>query len=231
MGTPRDLVSRREAARLLRVTPRTVTSMVKQGLLKPVWKERKVYYPRADILAISQLFDGKTDFVSIRNLALRAFVRAEEAEKKVYEICSLLGLTTHFIETDEQSILQLYTEVKAALKVDPPVNAVEVMALAKRFLALTEEYFRLVEHYTCDEEPWRPYLEAVQHFTLKKPMKYIEADPELGAAYGYIEAARRHLRAVSYFYVHTRDGGDAANSAFIGEHFSDDLIATLFPQN
>lgn len=229
MGTPAGLVGRSEAARLLHVHPRTIASMVKQGMLKQVVRERKSYISRAEIVALGLVFNGKTDYSSILNLAIRAYMKADAAEKRVREMADLLGLDAEPLESDEGSIVTLYENVKKRLSEKPPVDALEVRILARRLHGISEEYLRLVEHYTCDDEPWRSYLELAGYLSVNAPRSYFPADQELATAYGYLEAARRHLRAVAYQHVRIRYGRDEANQAFIGTHMADDLIATMFP--
>lgn len=229
MGTPTDLVNRREAARMMHVHPRTIDNFIQQGLLKQVFRGRYGLFARTDVVALATLFNAKQDLASVANLALRAVIKAEAAEKRVRQMAELFGLDTTPIETDEESVLSLYEQVKKGLEKDAPVNPVTVMTLAKKFQAISEEYLQLVENYTCDDEPWRPFMDYARYLCEHVPHSYLDADPELKAAYGYIEAARRSLRSVSYFYVHMRHGKEEANRIFLGGHFTDDLIRVMYP--
>lgn len=229
MGIPNGLVTRLHAAKLLSITPRTIDLWIKQGLIKQVFRGRKSFILHTEVTALGQIFNGQKDFAAVRNLAIRAYMKAEEAERKIREITELLGLETTPIDTDEESILKFYDEAHIRVTERPPVRPAEVMVLAKKLHGITDEYLRLVETFTCDDEPWYCYMELANYLIREAPRTYFLQDRELAAAYGYIEAARRHLRPVAYFYVRTRNGREIANQAFIGGHVTDDIIQVMFP--
>lgn len=229
MGTSEDLIDRREAGRILRVSPATVAKMGREGLLKTRMVKGRYRYLRLDVEAVSRMVNAPPDLASVRNLALRAIIRAEEAERKVGELAELFGLTSYRIAVEAKDVRAFHEEAQKRLLRDPPVRAPEARALARRLLAITEEYLKLVTDVTGEEEPWRVYLELSQHLIENTPRRHCAIDPDLLVAYGYLEAARRHLRPLAYFWVRRTHGRTVAQNAFLGEHVTDDIIAVLYP--
>lgn len=229
MGTPGELVSWAQAAKMLRVGVQTVAKISNQGMLTPVWKGRKRFFHRVDVVALMQIFNGKTDFASVANLAMRAFLRAEQCEKKLTELLDILGFTSVPLDITEKGVTSLYAQALALREEQSPVFiAAEIYMFAKRVLATTEEYFTLVEKITKDAEPWRAFLDACQQLLELAPREAMRLDHELTAAYGFLEAARKHIRCVAYFYVRRSHGAKAARDAFIGDGAYSPLITTLF---
>jgi hypothetical protein len=215
---------------MLRVHLRTLDKMVQQGLLTTVMRGRKGYFYRTDVTAVLQVFDGRTDFASTTNLAMRAFVRAETCEKKLAELLDMLGFTTAALGTEDGEIERLYMKAKEYMAIEEPVfEAAPLFYFAKSCLATTEHYFALVGQRTHDAEPWRPFLEATQKLCELAPRKIFNQDQELASAYGYLEAARRHVRATSYFFVRATEGRKVAHEAFIGGSAFDPIIPLLYP--
>lgn len=230
MTTPPDLLTRKAAAGVLKVTPRTLTNYVTQGLLTPVVEQRKICFRRADVIALAEAFNNGNDLASVTNTAIRALVRVEQCERKLNELLSLLGFTTVTLSTSEKGILELYARAKDMLTLEEPIFiAGQVFHFAKELLAFNEDYLRLVEHHTGEGEPWRVYLGACEKLCQLTPVSRLEHDHELATAYSYVTAARRHVRAVAYFYVRMIHGVLVADEAFIGDNAFDPVIATLFP--
>jgi len=229
MGTPGELVSWRQTAKMLGVTTRTVANLSKQGMLKPVWKGRKRFYLRSDVTALLTIFNGKTDFASMANLAIRAFVKAEMVEKKLEELLNILGFSSHSLDTDEASVTAFYEQAKRGLRREHQTMPQQVMLLAKKLLALSEEFLRLVEQYTGEAEPWKVFLDLAHSTCMRAPRELFTYDYELASAYGYLDAARRHMRSLSYFYVRIQHGVETATRAFVGDNHLDPVMSVLYP--
>ena len=230
MGTPPTLLSSQETAKILGTSSQTLKSLVRQGLLKPHWKGNKRCFEQDDILAFMKVFQNKTDWSSIAALAMRAYVKAEANERKLAEISDLLGLGLFSLEVDDESVQSLYNNTHNRLELGAPTSSAEAMLLAKRCLALTEEYLKIVERVTGDDEPWRPFLQLTQHVCENAPRKYFPHDIELATAYGYLEAARRHVRPLAYFYVRGTHGRRVANETFgMQQDYATPIVRTLFP--
>jgi len=230
MGTPTAHVSTREAAKILGVTTRTLFNLSRQGLLRPTWKGKKKFFDRGDLLAFMKVFNGKTDWSSIAALAMRAYIKAEANERKLEEISDLLGLGMFTLEADDVSVKHFYDDVCERNGQDPTVLSSEAMLLAKRCLALTEEYLQVVARVTGSNEPWRPFIETLQHLCENAPRRYFTHDLELAAAYGYLEAARRHMRPLAYFYVRRTNGCRVADQAFGTQpDYAAPILRAMFP--
>jgi hypothetical protein len=90
----------------------------------------------------------------------------------------------------------------------------ELVFWARTLHAVDEEYLDRVRTVTEDEQPWQKLMSAAQELCRRAPTGKFEADRELAQACGYVEAARRNLRNVCYFYVRTRRGARKAELAF-----------------
>jgi len=230
MGTLPDLLPRVAAAKMLRVTVRTLSNFVRQGLIKPVIRERRVYFHHTDITTLLETMGGNMDLASVATMAMRAFVRAEQCEKKLASLLILLGVDSPPLSTSKKAVLDLYKRVRELrAKQDGSSEAGEIFYLSKELLGISEEYLRLVEHYTANNEPWRVFLEVSQHLCKLAPRNRFTHDHELTRAYGFLEAARRHVRSVAYFYVRASHGRNVADTAFVGDNAFDPVITTLFP--
>ena len=230
MGTPADMLTPGAAAKLLKVTTRTLNNYVSQGLLQAVYEQRRCFFRRADVIALAEVFNEGNDLAAVATTAIRALIRAEQCEKRLNELLSLLGFTTVSLVTTEPGILELYHRaIRMHSNEEPIVIAAQVFQFAKELLAFNEEYLRLVEHHTGDDEPWRVYLVACEKLTALTPFDRMVHDLELSTAYSYVVAARRHIRSVAYFYVRARHGAAVADEAFIGANAFEPIITTLFP--
>ena len=232
MGTTGEWVTVDAAARLLRVTRATIFNYRRRGLLVSGYrKDRKTYFRRVDVLAIKQTKHGTRDIVEVSHLATRALAQSEQCERKLNELLGLLGLTNVALDTSEKGIRDLYERLRILAKArDPLTIASQVFHIAKSILAVDEAYLQLVAKYVSAEEPWDVFLAASNKIAELMPVRWLSTDPELAASYGYLNAARRHIRSVAYFYVRAMSGKRAADATFIGDSAFDPLIATLFPQ-
>lgn len=230
MGTPRTLVTRRQTAKLLKVSLWTLSRFVAQGLLQPVWVGKRLHFRRDDVTAFTKAFNGKLDLPSVANTAIRAFVRVQQCERRLEELMDLMGLAGTTLSTDKPAVLDFYRRAQElGGQQEPVLNAAQLFHFAKECLAITEEYFRLAEEYTSSAEPWRIFLHACEVLSKLQPRERFTHEHELSAAYGYVAAARRHVRAVAYFYVRNVHGQRTADKAFVGSGAFDPLITTLFP--
>lgn len=229
MGTPTDRLNRRDAAKLLGVSIQTVRKWAKEGLLRPIWVGNKLFFSRGDLEDFRRIFNGRTDWSSIAALAMRAFIKAENNERKIEELAELLGFSTFVLDTDDQSIWSFYLQMQGCIGQDPPVRSDETMLIARKCLAMTEGYFRRVKQVAQDEEPWRVFLEGVEYLCAHAPRPYFAQDLDLAAAYGYLDAARRHLRPLAYFYVRNIKGSRVANRAFqMQEDYAAPIVRALY---
>jgi hypothetical protein len=230
MGIQADLLSRKDTAAMLKVTIRCLHNFVKRGLLKQVGKGRQVYFHRADVVALLETMGGNLDLASVATTAMRALIKAEQCEKVLNKLLSTLGFTSLPLVTTQAGIFRLHERAKGLLaEKEGSAEAGTIFHFAQELFGISEEYLRLVEHHTADGEPWRVYLEASEQLCKLAPRHRLVHDYELASAYGFLEAARRHIRAVAYAYVRATHGASVADEAFIGDNAFDPVITTLFP--
>jgi hypothetical protein len=231
MGTPTEYIRVHDAARLIGVTVHTVYRLTKQGLLRPVWRGRRKFYEQADVAAFAKIYNSKVDWSNVASLAMRAFIKADAAERKLAELSDLLGIGFFQLSTDDTDVRDFYTDALRRVTYPPTLQAADAMLFAKKCLGITEEYLQLVARLTDEgDEPWRPFLDALHYLCINAPRQHFTQDMELAAAYGYLEAARRHMRSLSYFYVHRVCGRSIAATAFNGERdYAEPIVRALFP--
>lgn len=224
---PDGLLSSIEAARALRVTIRTIGNLTKQGLLEPVFIERKQFFRQEDIQNYLTVFKGRTDWASVASIALRCNARVQILERKVDSLLQVLGLSSTTLSVEEEEIARLYELAMMGLKNEAPLDANTVLYFAQQMLSMNEEYLHLVQTVTGNQEPWRVFLELSQHLSEEAPRTKFKTDQELAEAYGFMEAARRHMRPLAYFYVRRKNGVRKANAAFPEEDFSTPVVSLL----
>lgn len=226
-------VSKADAAQLLGVSLSTLTVFTKKGILSPAIEgERsspKTRYLLSDISSVLEALNKKWNLVSIGHTALRAYVTAKRAERKVNELLTMMGLHERELPTDEESVQALYIQAQDDLK-KTAFSAEEVLFWSRVFLKIGEEYFSLVETYTGSTEPWRYFLLLGQHLATQKG-GVSPADIERQAAYRYLTYARQNMRSAAYFSIREKYGHrKAAQVIPDGSGTVDDLLLRLLDQ-
>lgn len=234
MGSEReDLITSEEAAELLNVHVSMIHKMSTTGLLSPVMlrgnKRVQRFYRRSEIAAVASLQLMKLDLSTAANIAIRALAQAQTNERRLEEVRALLGLTGGTLSLREQEVVALHIKVQDDLNAGR-ASAEEVRDWAKIFLSISEEYLKVVAHHTAAEEPWKAYMLLGDKLSEEAPRGMFSTDKMLEASYSLLEASRKHLRQVSYFYVRNNDGRSAASAQFPGVNGDIDevLIGLLF---
>lgn len=225
-----DLVSLPTAARMLRVTARTVHAMCRQGLLDPIYKEGRSlkYFPVQEIAALAELRQQKMDLPAVATIAMRAFVTAKANERRLDELFRILGLKRKVLETTATEVASVYEQAIKATDIDRMPTIHELEDWAGTFYAIDEAYLRLVAQCTASEEPWKVFLDLATKLANNRKWEYFNAVPELRAAYDQLEAARRHLRIVSYMFCRESKGVQLANNLFGTVNVTERLLAVMF---
>lgn len=218
-STALDEMSAAEAAETLGVQLRTLNKMVRNGLIQPTRSKGKTIasytFRSSEVTALAELRYKKLDLAAVQSIAMRAYVSARGVERRVTLLYELLGLELPALETDESGVVQLFIAAQdAAADDDLTLTAQGVRKWATIIHAIDEAYLRLIEQYTGSEEPWEPFFSLAQKLCADVPRRTFLFNKDLETAYGCLEAARRHLRAVMYFFYKEKHGGKAANKAF-----------------
>lgn len=231
MGRNPKLLTHVAAAKQLGVTPRWLSTLVRQGKLRPVQRGRRVtdsLYDPADLRAILELRTRSMDLPSVAHLARQAAAVSTSVADRLAMLCQLLGLDSCRLSYEQESMFQLHARACDLLRSDASrVTADQVLEWASVLNSVDEAYLRLLEDVTDYASPWELYLQLANHL-LDQPSQL--RDVSLPFAYSCLDAARKSLRHVAYFYVLTRRGQQVANNLFIDKAVTDEVISQLYPR-
>jgi hypothetical protein len=231
MGRNPKLLTHAVAAKQLGVTPRWLSTLVRQGKLRPTFRGKRVIdslYDPADIRAILELRGRTMDMPSVAHLARQAAAISTSVADRLSMLCQLLGLDTRRLVYEQESMFQLHAQACELLLSDMSrVTADQVLEWAAVLNAIDESYLRLLEDVTDYTSPWEIYMQLANRL-VDQPSKV--RDVSLPFAYSCLEAARKSLRHVAYFYVLERRGQQMANGLFIDKAVTDEVISQLYPR-
>jgi predicted DNA-binding transcriptional regulator AlpA len=231
MGRKDNHLSHTETAEILGISRRHLWRLVNKGFIFPADTSefrREPWYSEAEVYALLELRMRRLDMPSIAAMALRAQATSRTANDRLGQICQLLGIQDGHLGTDEESIFNLYVRVRAALREDLSTwKTGAIMEWAATINLIDEAYLELVEHYTTGDSPWEFFLQLANDVMMFRDKG---TDPNLDFAFSCMDAARRNLRCVSYFYVLRRHGYRVANRTFAKNEATDAVIAQLYPR-
>jgi hypothetical protein len=229
MGRNVDLLSHDEASKILGISPRWLTGLVRQGAVAPAVRGkivRKSTYRATDIYALLRLRSQSLDLPTIANMAWQAQAVSRSAADKVGMLCKALGLGDAALARDEESMYQLWVRANAALNSGRSPATGALLEWAAVFNAIDEAYLSLIARATETGMPWDTYLRLANALMATG---HGAQDTNLSYALACLDAARRNLRHVAYFYVLNTRGEGLANELFTKHAATDEVIGQLFP--
>jgi hypothetical protein len=204
---------------------------VNQGYIFPAetsFYRKEPRYNEAEVYALLELRMRRLDMPSVAAMALRAQAASRTAGDRLAQICNLLGINDTKLGTDEESIFDLYVRVRAATREDHGTwETGAVMEWAATLNTIDEAYLELLAHHTMGDSPWEYFLLLANKVMLHRGTA---TDANLDFAFSCMDAARRNLRCVAYFYVLRRHGHRIANKTFSKDEATNAVIAQLYPQ-
>ena len=217
------------AARILGTSVKAVHDMCRSGLLQPVYKKLrgKKHFPADEISALAEVRQQNLELPGVATLAIRALVTAKANERRLDELFRILGLKRKTLDTTTTEVVSLYERARLRLENPRQPELQELEEWAENFYAIDENYLLLVERYTASQEPWKVFLDLAGRLANNR-IQDLHAILELRMAYEHIEAARRHLRIVSYMFCRQTKGVSIADAVFGGEKVTDHLLAMVF---
>jgi hypothetical protein len=235
MGTPSDIITIDQAARILGVTVNMVRKLVADCVLRTVpvaVKGRpKKHFLRGEVNAYAEIRAKKLTLVDVMMTAERAYALSRSNEKRITQLMNVMGLNDKVLETTEEAVVSLVlqaTDAEMQAKEERP-SVATLMHWAKTLYAVNEGYLDLVATHTVSVEPWAPFIHLAQALVDSLNTDDLRANKELEEAYSYIEAARRNLRHVAYFYLWEKRGSQKANKVFGVKDYAAPILNTLFP--
>jgi len=230
MGRQDKLLTHSEAAVILGISRRTLWRMVSKGFIFPA--ETADYRVEAkfredEVYALVELRMRRLDMPSIAAMAMQAQASTRSVHDKLSQICELLGLHDRGPGADEESIFTLYARTRAALREDLRTwKTGAIMEWAATLNSIDEAYLALVEHYTTGDSPWEFFLQLANEMML---CRVNATDPNTDFAFSCMDAARKNLRCVAYFYVLRKRGYTAACRTFTKDEVTNAVVAQLYP--
>lgn len=230
MGRNEGLIGYHDAARMLDVTSKHFSYLVRQGHIRPAKIGRRLKdarYRVSDLEAYLNARGRGMDLAQTASTAIQARSIALSATERLEKICLYLGLENNRLRTDEESVYQLYVRVAEELRTDVSDMAADaIMEWASILNGIDEAYLQLLEYYTKAEHPWENCLNLANAIMAQQGAV---VDANTRFAYACLDAARRSLRHVSYFYVLTRSGERVAADVFRSGTVDEEIIAQLYP--
>jgi hypothetical protein len=210
-SSPRpDLVSRSALARTLQVTTRTVTNWIRDGILEPIYLDRRVWFRTDDVEALRESAIAKDpDLPSVARQARMAYAASHRAERRLEEILELFGLNRQTLPLDETSIQDLFLAARRLVNGTAAAPPAAVRFWASKFFAMDEQYISLL-HRMHPKEPWLVYFELGEKLAGDTGVERATVERH---NFAYLEAARDRLRQIVYFYLRRTRGAHAAERA------------------
>lgn len=234
MGTPADTIPFKTAAKMLGVTPGTIYRMVQQGALTAVPRAggriREQHFRTHDVAALAEARSKPRKPAAL--LAEQAIALSKSNARRLDELCRVLGLDVAVLETSEEAIVALYLkaeEMQLGERMRVRENPKEILEWARAIYAIDENYLSLVHHFTAIEEPWDVFLRLAQRLCEEAPHERFALHKELEHAYGYLEAARRSIRHVAFFYNRQKTTRIKDARFDEKEDYAEPIIRLLFP--
>ncbi len=230
MGRNAELLSFEETMALLKVGRRHLGDLVRKGYIRPAKigrHLRNAEFRPEEVHALLDIRRRSTDLPKIAAMAGQARALSLSNAATLEKLCVFLGLNNNRLRTDEESIFVLHMKAQDALKTQlSDLSAAGVLDWAATLNGIDEGYLELLEGFTKDTQPWSLYLELANQIANQQNER---TETNLRFAYTCLDAARRHLRHVSYFYVMTKFGERTANKMFIKGQVDDEIIGQLYP--
>lgn len=232
IGPSEDLLTTQEAAKMLGVPIRALKTLIQKGVLEPeVGDTKKRGFRLSDLSALAQALSKKMDLSSIGHMALKALAIATRADRKINQLYEAVGFRVLDLPLEEASAVALYQRTQEAL-FQMEFSPDEVTEWARVFLAMSEEYLKLLELYTESEEPWKVFMDLGAHLSEAAPVEKFTYRKDLEAAWGLLRVGRNHLRQVSYFYARQKLGARKAGQLLPDAQLSttETVLNLLFPR-
>lgn len=230
MGRNEDLLTFAAVAELLNVGRRQLGHMVRQGYIRPAKvgrHQRDSRFRQEDVNALLHLRRRGVDLPKLAAVAYQSHALSLSTAAKLEKLCAFLGLENNRLRTDEDSVFMLHMKTHDTLRMQlSDMTTSDVMEWAAVFNGIDEGYLSIIEAFTVDSQPWKIYMELANQIMVNRSER---TETNLAFAYSCLDASRRHLRHVSYFFATTRLGEQAANNLFIKGQVDDEIVAQLYP--
>ena len=204
---------------MLEVSVRQLNNMVRAGTLHPEYPEGKGFrsprfFREDEVVVAIELKDMKMDLPQLAVLARQAYVSSRQTERLLRQVMHFTGADVPMLSHKRRDVFALYLKVEDELDAHRDFKPENILEWARTFYAVGEEYLWLIEQVVEDPEPWKKMLDLASKICKEAPRGEFPANRALATAYGFLEAGRRNLRNVAYFYIRSHHGERLARKAF-----------------
>lgn len=225
---PAEYLSRTDAARTLGVTTRTLTNMVRRGVLTPKYLDRQKaqVFLKIEVRAVLAAQEGaRVNVREVKALALAALSTARRAEARLEAVYAHLGIDVVPLDRDPASVRHLYNETRQAITRNQLYSPDWLRFWSGVFFGIDDTYLELVATLTGDTQPWKTFYDFSSAVMREV---YAENDSVLTSATHRFQMARTHLRQVCYLYCRRKTTPEVADVVFDGRASAvDELWALL----
>ena len=225
---PPGFLDKAGATKELDVSPSTLDSLVRRGVLGPHFCEqrRRPFFRISDLHEVALARRDATDLPAVRALALQALSAARRAEARLAEVYAQLGIDHVVLQRDASSLRTLYQEAQQPVSMTQLRDPNWVRYWGSCFFSMDEIYLELVGKAVGAEEPWRVYLDLANH--IAEGLR-AQCEDGLRLVIQYFTAARRHLANMSYLHCRRMGSARVGDVVFDGRATAvDELSALLF---
>ncbi len=231
------LLSSKEAADVLGISVSWLNRLCHSQTLTALFPEGKGmrsprFFKESDVMAYLEIKDKELDIPTLATLTRQAYVTSRATELQLEQLLFYLGIDLPRLSLRKQDVMRLYVQVEDALDITHrDLKPDNIMKWARIFYAVGEEYLWLIEQLLEDDEPWGKLLELANAIWKEAPREEFNMDKPLASAYGFLDAGRKNLRNVAYFYIRNKHGPQTASLAFPVSHGDRDerIINLAFP--
>lgn len=211
-----DLVHLFDAARHLGIETRALRKLVKQGLLDPIRKHGKTYFRISDVNLAAHAIHKGVNVVTAMETAIKALALAEKLQKKLHDLMTAFGVADEAFHllTDSEVLLGWEVAIDGMEKRFEKLPADEVIRWTRFIYRVDVEFLIRAGYLMNTKEPWLPFVNLARAILSDVPQV---CEPEVSAAYTYLEVAARHLREAAYLFCRAMYGENVANLTFPDE--------------
>jgi hypothetical protein len=198
-----ELLSSREAATMLNISPAQLVRWVRQGVVKThngsIGKERQFRLSDITYLAESRKHGSHPEAAFL--MARQATMEMRAMRRELERIRFVLGLDVTPIGVDRDSVVSAVLKAEDALRGPPVRDPEELLEWARILHALTETHLEAITLYTEQKEPWRVFLALGRKICAGENVLVTRNDPELYSIFRLMHAALRRARQTAYFHI------------------------------
>jgi len=199
------LLSLHEAAELVGHHPRWTSRVLKAAGILPANRTKshtktgnQLLFDRAEVEAFVRSRGGGASIEKTTTLAYKTDARVASLEQRVDMLEYMLGLRVEKLAMDEESMLSRYTKAMNFSEAkQPSISLSAVLEWSRFLLAVTEEYFHMMERTLKVQDPWDKFLGMGERIAIALADQD-SSIPSVCAAQEYLDVGRKNLRAVAY---------------------------------